>query len=407
MRQRVSHLLLVSCAVLIFLAIEASAQTATFKVLHSFTGGSDGAEPLNGLVSANEGRLYGTTQLGGTGCPTGCGTVFELAPSGSSWTEKVLYAFPGYGHYAPGPTGTLSMDARGHIYGTTLNGGDASCKCGTVYELSETGNSWTAKTIHKFTGPPNDGENSYSGLVVDEAGNLYGTTYYGGSINDDGTLFELSPTAGGWGEQVLVNFNESTFGMNPYSGLTLDAAGNLYGTTSEGGVGGDGTVFKLAPSESGWVPTTVYAFTSSDGVGYNLFGVTLDSREIFGVTDFGGVGDGNVFKLTNDGSGWSFANLYAFKAGTGGLFPNGEAVIDQNGSLYGVTMNGGVHGLGTLYRLELVNGVWTETVLHTFTGATDGGEPFGKLVLDSAGNLFGVASMGGAYGLGVVFEVSP
>ncbi len=208
---------------------------------------ADGWIPSAGLIFDAAGNLYGTTGLGGT---DGVGTVFELTRAGGGWTEQVLYNFGTDGAY---PGGGLTFDSAGNLYGTTGEGGIHIL--GTVFELTPTvGGGWTETVLHNF-GSGTDGAYPGAGVTFDAAGNLYGTTQYGGTYNSCsggcGTVFELTPTAGGgWTEQVLLNFN-GTGGANPYAGLIFDGAGNLYGTTqfTYDNCSGFycGTVFELMP----------------------------------------------------------------------------------------------------------------------------------------------------------------
>jgi len=240
-----------------FMAANATAQTET--ALHSFnSSGTSAAFPASSLIFDTAGNLYGTTGDGsGTNCGAGgCGTVFELSPKADGgWTGKVLHNFTangkdGYQVYAP-----VIMDASGNLYGTTVQGG--TYRGGTVFELlPKTGGGWTERILHNFSNSNSaKGAFPYAGLILDKAGNLYGTTYSGGNNNGTscfygscGTVFELSPSAGSWTETVLYAFPpDGAGGFNPSAGLIFDAAGNLYGTADGGGAGGGGTVFKIAP----------------------------------------------------------------------------------------------------------------------------------------------------------------
>jgi uncharacterized repeat protein (TIGR03803 family) len=216
----------------------------------------------------------------------------------------------------------------------------------------------------------------------------------------------MRKAGGGWTEIVLHYFDRSKDGGNPMSGLMIDAAGNLYGTAGQGGLYDLGTVFKLTPSNGSWTWTTLYTFTVSDRVGYPDTGVVLNAGNLYGTTIYGGDrAKGNVFELTPTGGGWNFFTLVNFN-GRNGNGPGG-LTTDQAGNLYGITTGGGTYKLGTVYRLSQTNGVWKETVLHNFAGGVDGSSPYGNLLLDSSGNLYGVASQGGANNPGTVFEITP
>jgi uncharacterized repeat protein (TIGR03803 family) len=221
----------------------------TESVLHGFQPGG-GTEPQGPLIFDADGNLYGTTNMGGKGR----GTVFELSPTGDGgWTETVLHSFVNNGTDGWYPRGGLTFDAAGNLYGMTSGGGTAAnCpvlfSCGTVFELSPTGGgNWTETIIHSFTETRADGFNPVDFLVIDSSGNLYGTTSLGGTYGG-GTVFELTPSASGsWTETLLHSFGRAGDGKTPYAGLVLDAAGNLYGTTSAGGLDGLGTVFEITP----------------------------------------------------------------------------------------------------------------------------------------------------------------
>ncbi len=250
------------------------------KILHTFNNnGTDGAVPLAGLIFDAAGNLYGTTSRGGTGScfysGSGCGTVFKLSPNGGGgWTEQVLHYFSNNGTDGFQPLAGLIIDAAGNLYGTTATGG--THPGGTVFELTPAqGGNWTEKVLYNFCSQTNctDGAGPLAGLIFDAAGNLYGTTSAGGTYQDFGTVFELMPTkGGGWTEQVLHSFAPGTDGANPSAGLIFDAAGNLYGTTSYGGTytcdgTSCGTVFEVSPKAGGgWTEQVLYNFgNGTDG----------------------------------------------------------------------------------------------------------------------------------------------
>jgi uncharacterized repeat protein (TIGR03803 family) len=363
-------------ALTVALAQPAHAQTPatgggwTEKVLHSFDS-TDGANPNAGLVFDNSGNLYGTTWDGGNSgyeCNT-CGTVFELTPSADGgWAETVLYKFCSLTDCTDGsyPSATLIFDAAGNLYGTTAFGG--AYGWGTVFELTpKHGGGWTEKVLHSFTGP--DGAYPGGGLIFDAAGNLYGTTSNGGiyacGLSECGTVFELTPTAsGGWTEQVLHNFSNSPDGAGPGGALIFDAAGNLYGPTGGGGTYGVGTVFELTPT--------------------------------------GRVGS------------WTEKVLYSFSNSPDGAGPGGALIFDAGGNLYGTTGSGGTYGKGSVFELTPTpEEGWTEKVLHSFGNGTDGVAPDAGVIFDTIGNLYGTTQMGGTCqyqggaGCGTVFELMP
>lgn len=390
----------------------------TEKVLYSFAGGSDGSAPGTALTADAAGNLYGTTAQGGD---FGFGTVFELVPSQTGWTHHVLYSFTGNtdGVF---PSSGVVFDQAGNLYGTTSNGGTDFF--GNVYELSPvSGGGWSESVLHSFVGGL-DGQFPYGGVVFDKAGNLYGTTYYGGSASacngsGCGTVYVLTPNqSGGWSETVLYGFS-GLDGALPQAGLVLDLAGNLYGTTSEGGTStscqpnGCGVAFELADSNGAWTETVLHNFylTSQDG-SMPLGSLTLHGGHLFGMTLLGGRGRfGTVFDLARSQNGWSERIIYSLKGKTDGSTPVAGVAFDKSGNLYGTTEHGGgsgclKQGCGTAFELTPSGSAWVESQLYGFSGGSDGSEPTGELILDKAGNLYGTSSGGGA-GYGVVFQLEP
>jgi uncharacterized repeat protein (TIGR03803 family) len=381
-----------ACTLLLLAALPARAQS--YSVLYSFAGGTDGGSPFSALILDPESNLYGTASAGGI---SGNGVVFEI---GSTGNETVLHNFAGsptdgaipYAGLVRSPTGDLYgttfgggaygngtafrltfggketvlhsftagidggypvaafVNARGGLYGASSGGGAfaSACGglgCGVLFKLGGTG---TETILHEFAAYPSDGFAPQAAvLTLDRAGNLYGTTYKGGAYGA-GTVFKASATGK---ESVLYSFTGGADGANPYSSLTLDAAGNLYGTTSNGGAYGNGAVFELSPSGQ---ETVLYSFGSN------------------------GFGDGGN--------------------------PEAGLVRDEAGNLYGTTAYGGAGGSGAVYKVDPSG---TETLLHSFTDGTDGGYPVAGLVMDSAGNLYGTTVHGGSYGYGVVFKIVP
>ena len=437
------------------------AQTGPEQVLYAFQGSPDGNDPNGGLIFDSKGNLYGATQYGGSGSCSlgelslGCGTVFELSPSGSGgWSETVLYAFQGgAGGGADGwyPGGPLIFDSKGNLYGATVYGGSTSglCGtygCGTIFELSPNGNGgWTETILYRFQGGA-DGSNPNGGLIFDQAGNLFGTTATGGggshcywNTPGCGTVFELSPNGGGgWTEKVLYSFGvTSSDGNTPNSPLIFDGAGNLFGTTPYGGgtgcsyynIPGCGTVFELSPNGAGgWKETFLYAFQGDPDGQEPEAGLIFDQKgNLYGTTFGGGESDcgslnqiycGTVFEFSPNGSGsWTEFILYRFESGTGSSFgtnPSTSLVFDQSGNLYGTTTNGyGNDFYGTVFELAPAEGGgWTETTLYVLQGGSDGRSPSSGLILDPAGNLYGETNLGGdincggGNGCGTIYEVS-
>jgi uncharacterized repeat protein (TIGR03803 family) len=279
-------------------------------VLHRFQGGSDGCGPIGGLVFDQAGNLYGATAAGGTGCRLSCGTVFELSPTSSGWVETILYNFQGVNGNPDGAyPGGVTIDASGNLYGSTDGGGAGPCStlggCGTVFEVSPNSKGWTENVLYRFQGGK-DGERPIGGVVFDSFGNLYGTTSLGGSQSDCGTVFELTPKSGSWAESILHRFKCRRDGGVPATGVTLDAEGNVYGTTQGAGVGSYGTIFRLVPvSGGGWTFSVLHGFTGNRDGGDPAGSLILDSTgsHLFGTTYFGGdapnsSGFGVVFEIT-------------------------------------------------------------------------------------------------------------
>jgi len=340
--------------------------------------------------------------------------------------EKVLHSFAQNGRDGASPDAGVIVDKAGNIYGTTLAGGTA--KVGTVFELSPSGTgAWTESILHSFSNDGVDGQNPGASLLLDAAGNLYGTTIGGGAFGG-GTVFELSPNGGGgWTETVLYSFsNNSAGGGTPTSGVILDHAGNLYGTLASGGSGsgcgtpGCGVVYQLAPQAGGgWVERAIHLFTNDGADGYHPTGaLAMDAHgHLYGATNEGGTANqGTVYQLSaRAGGGWTESVLHSFSFnGTDGYYPDGGVTVDANGNLYGTTHNGGAFsglsgGGGTVYELSpAAGGSWTENLLDSFDiSATGPVYPIAGVVIDPSGALYGSTYNGGTYGYGVSFKLQP
>ena len=383
--------------------------TWTEFVLYNFNfNGSDGIYPQAGLIRGADGNLYGTSSAGGV---KSVGAVFQLTPQqGGGWQESIAYSFNFHGTDGALGTGGLISDGAGNFYGVTSEGG--AYDAGIAFELSPAnGGGWTETLMHNF-GSGLDGEQPSAGLIADASGNFYGTTMLGGPHND-GTVFEISPkSGGGWTEKALHDFNlNGTDGALPMAGLVFDSTGNLYGTTPQGGVAGDGTVFQLSPKQGGgWTEKVIHSFLTIGG-SVPYAGLIIDATgNLYGTTSQGGTsGDGVVFELSPTGSGgWLETVLYAFRSNPDGSSPHAGLVFDASGNLYGTTQNGGSNGDGTVFELTpQQNGTWTETVLYSFDGA-QGSFPDGSLTFSgSPASLFGTTSSGGANNAGTMFELTP
>lgn len=391
-----------------------SVAEATERVLYNLNApGSNG-----GLIFDQKGDIYGSI----TGQGTHYGGIFQLHRfSGGTWGSKIVYRFLG-GVDGAEPQTNLILDSAGNLYGTTGRGGALPCACGIVFKLTPnlTGK-WTKTVLYNFAGGTDGGYPS-GGVISDEAGNLYGTTSFGGE-HVWGTVFELMPNADGtWTNKVLYSFTGGADGRGPSGGVVRDRAGNLYGTTIAGGNSENGTVFQLSPDTDGsWTFHSLYQFCSSAGCrgGSRPNPVVLDAHgNLYGSTQAGGTvgpcftqdGCGTLYRLSHGSGGtWTFQLLHKFcslSECADGMRPSGGLVFDNSGAFYGMTIN-------SAFKVNHVPGTpWSVETLHTFCLASpcvEGSFPVGRPLLDSAGNLFGTTLGGGAaaYQNGVVFELIP
>ncbi len=315
--------------------------------LHAFAGGNDGEQPWGGVIFGPDGALYGTTAGGGF---EGVGTVFSLRPPVTicrsvlcPWTETVLYDV---GHFngIEAAYSQIAFDSAGNIYGTTVFGGAEGY--GDVYELSRAGSGWTGTELYGFGDP--DAQYSADNVILDSGGNLYGTTVSGGYY-DEGAVFQLVRSGSGWSENIIASLGAPGVGGYGGTGLIMDAAGNLYGGT----LGAQNT-------------------------------------------------EASVFELSRSGNSWQLTVLHSF---TSGLACWGNLVLDNNGNLYGTTYSLGTHGMGNIFKLSPAGGGWTYTDLYDFSNNGDGENPTGDLTIDSSGNIYGTNL--GENGHGVVWKLTP
>ena len=424
-------------AAIVVVMCVACARTAVGQqetIIHSFATG-DGTVPFTGLVRNSSGSFFGTTTGGGS---SNDGTVFELTKDGSgNWDEKLLYSFTGSHGDGSGPQDGLTLDAKGDVFGVTTGGG--SNQSGTVFELTQgTNGFWTEKVLHEFGSSATDGTYPRGALIFDAQGDLYGTTENSGK-NGVGTAYELTPSgSGSWTEKILYHFGaNSTDAASPMAGLTIDSAGNLYGTTTAGGPSYDqsfygpitgGTVFELTPSGGGswtekilhdFVPGTIneFGYLEPSGDGWTpTTAVLLDNKgNLYGTTENGTASDGYspssvypvgaTFEL-KPAAGGSWTETVSFSSCENGTtcFPSGDLTMDPAGNLYDTTTSGGSY-------LGMANGTGSTvyengTVLHNFpTTAMDGYGATGQVIFDSSGNLYGTTEVGGANNLGTVYEI--
>lgn len=362
------------------------------RTLYSF--GSitdDGSGPESGVVLGSDGNLYGATATGGANWINtinnlGAGTFFRLTPTGA---ETVLWNF-GSAQDGENPSGDLVMDESGNFYGTTYAGGLNGA--GTVFKITPNGQ----ETVLWNFGAGNDGRNPFGNLFFGQDGSLYGTASAGGA-QGFGAVFRVT-LAGG--ETVLWSFGAGADGRTPKGRLLQASDGNFYGTTESGGDFGFGAVFKLTPSGT---ETVLYSFASgADGQGPEGLTQGPDGN-LYGITIGGGAySAGTAFKVTLGGG---VTILWSFGDGSDGRNPNAAPLLGADGNFYGVTGNGGVNGLGTLYRLTPTG---SETVLWSFAG-TDGSTPFSTLTQGPDGAIYGTTYRGGTgsagYG-GTVFKLT-
>lgn len=379
-----------------------------FQTLYNFQRtGPPPVSPDAPLLGDKAGNLYGTTQQGGTGQ---VGTVFKLAPDG---TFTVLHNFGDGDFDGQNSAGSLVQDKAGNLFGTTYYGGEFLCGdlgCGTVFEITPDG---TESVVHQFEGEArSDGEAPYAGLIADRSGNLYGTTAFGGSANCDpplgcGTIFRLAKN-GAFTE--LYAFKDGTDGAFPFASLLIDSDGNLYGTTSEGG--GSGCNSQGCGTIFKLAPdgkeSVLYTFTGGNDGSMPYAGLIIDSAgNLYGTTLKGGGKDvGVVFKLTPTGTE---TVLHSFSGGRDGRFPHGALLTDRRGTFYGTTWYGGSRSQschGGCGTIFKITPDGHEKIIHVFS-QTDGAIPTSALIADKSGHLYGTTFEGGQNGGGTIFEITP
>jgi len=415
---------------LLALSVFASAQQ--FTVLHNFSGGGDGAYPYAGVTLDAAGGLYGTTTQGGvSGACNGCGTIYKLAHRGSGWVLTTLYTF--HGQDGANPQSRVTFGPGGALFGTTDSGGQLY---GTVFKLQPPSSicpsvacAWSLTTLHSFTNDPDGARPAAADLAFDSAGNIYGATNTGGNTGfvcaDDepcGAVYKMTRSGNTWTESVVYNFQGESDGAFP-NGVTLDSAGNLFGTTIFRGDQVEGTVFVLTPNgHGGFTEESLYSFSGGlDGAEPWGTAILDGSGGYFGTTSWGGSGNGGtVWHLHSSGGNWTLDTLASFSySGQLDVPPPGSTAaltMDAAGNLYGTTRLDGAFSQGSVFKLTHSGSGWTLTTLHDFTGAADGGQPFGQVSIDANGNLFGTASIGGntvgtpscyrGLGCGVVWEIA-
>ena len=397
------------------LAISAPLAAQTYTVLHTFSG-DDGLGPFSGVTVDGAGNLYGTTKYGGVAnCDLGCGVLFKLTPQGPGWNFAPLYKFTGPSD-GKAPIARIVFGPDGRLYGTTFLGGNPAANAGTVFALApppavcRSACSWIKTTLWTFGQYDGDGlRPNYGDLVFDAAGNLYGTTEEGGTTRPlcgpgCGTVYMLSRSQGPWSETLIYQFGDGP-GFHPYAGVTFDANGNLYGTTAYGGSADWGLIYQLTPSNGSWSPTILYNFLGQTDGGAPNAGLLPDQAG-----NFYGATTSSLFELSPMGLAWSFTLLYDFDPPA---HPFATLAMDAAGNLYGTTIAGGSFGYGNVFKLARTGDSWSYTSLYDFSGGSDGSQPYGAVALDASGNLYGTAVAGGsedgqclsAHGCGVVWQI--
>jgi uncharacterized repeat protein (TIGR03803 family) len=387
--------------------------TPAEKSVYSFTGGNDGGDPASQLIFDSAGNAYGTTVTGGL---SDCGTVFQLSPGGGgTWQQSVLYSFTCFSD-GKNPYGGVTLDAAGNLYGTTVAGGSGGiCSgdgCGVVFKLTRSNGAWNESVLYSFGDLP-DAAGPGGGVVFDAAGNLYGTTADGG-VYSAGAVYQLSPNGNQWTETILHNFTSGDDGAVGSLGLLrVDANGNLYGAAELGGHYGAGTVYRLSRAGGSWNLITLYAFRGQPDAAFPYGGLIADARgNLYGTTYYGGTnGAGTAFQLSPGPTTaeWRDSVLYSFQGGSDGGSPTSTLLFDAAGNLLGTASAGGDPGCdcGVVFELSPSNGGWSESVLHTFGTPPDGAYPYYGLTPDGLGNLFGTTAAGGNNNVGMVFELTP
>jgi uncharacterized repeat protein (TIGR03803 family) len=404
---------------LLFALIGSIAAAQTEKILYNFNGpGIANKSPALPLIMDPVGNLYG---VAGTGdlFPNEA-EVFQLVPNADgTWTENVLFVFP---QTWVQPNTALVMDSTGNFFAASSEGGNNNLNCfsfaagcGFIFELSNLNGKWTAKPVYTFSGGM-DGAGPNS-LVMGADGSLYGTADYKGvsnsvcDLSSCGSIYRLVKQANGWKFQLIHDFTGGADGGNPNGdgSMILDSAGNLYGASQDGGT--NGLVFEFHNTGTSWKEKALQTFPTLSSGRDPLQGMVFDTAgNLYGITNGGGTfGLGTVFELTATASGpWKETVLYNFQGGNDGSLPVGPIVFDSAGNLYGTTPQGGASGMGTVWKLSPNGGTWTETVLHSFVGMpNDGADPDGGVIIDSLGNLYGVAPIGGTDNSGVAYEITP
>ncbi|MGC2112003.1 MAG: choice-of-anchor tandem repeat GloVer-containing protein [Candidatus Korobacteraceae bacterium] len=376
-----------------------AAQAQTFNVIYSFDHGTVGIIPFAGVTLDARGNVYGTNNASGMGY----GAVYKLTNRNGSWIASPLYDFQG-GMDGAFPASRVIFGPDGALYGTTSEGGGSGCSnhgCGTVFRLAPSPTvcratlcPWIETVLYRFSGGADGAIPEFGDIIFDSAGAIYGTT--SGSNSNFGSVYKLTNSGGVWTETTLWAFTGGADGFFPNGGVVFDRSGNLYGTMNTG-------VFELSPSGGGWTESVIHTFQ------YQVEGLSSESNMIFdnagnlysSTFTQGPSQDGTVFEMTPSSGSWNLQVIH----------PVGHTIgsslnFDAAGNLYGVTITD-QSGNGEAFKMSFVDGSWTYSSLHEFTGGNQGTVPYGGMAVDANGNLWGTASGGGAYNLGLVYEITP
>lgn len=381
-------------------AIGNLAGTPTESIVYSFTSGTDGAYPFGSLMQASDGNLYGTTDLGGA---SNIGTVFEVVNPSGSPGEGVLYSFAfldGGNSYS-----SLMQASDGNLYGTTYYGGPSDY--GTVFRIRNIAGLPTLSYVHGFSGGADGGYPS-AALIQASDGNLYGTTYAGGA-NSAGTVYELGNLAGIPTFSVIHSFaGGAADGSNPRASVLQATDGDLYGTTFGGGTYGVGTVFRISNLSGSPAESVIYNFTEGiDGASPYASLIQASDGNLYGTASIGGASNaGTVYEIGNLGGTPSFNVIYTFSGGNDGGAPFASLIEASDGNLYGTAFSGGDFNSGAIFEIGNLAGSPTESVVYSFTGGADGRYPAASLIQASDGNLYGTTTTGGSSGYGTVFSIT-
>lgn len=384
----------------------------SFQVIYAFRGTADGRYPHSGVFIDSVGNIYGTTSHGG---PTDGGVAYRLSFRNSAWVLNPLDEFPTFNNGSM-PDGGLVQDASGALYGTTKYGGIGA---GLVYKLTPPPSTpgavivpWTETVLHRFTGGA-DGRWPYGPLVFDSAGNLFGTTSRGAM--GSGTVFKMTPSGSDWILNTIYTFTDGGDRGGPAYNLLIDSAGNIYGTTLGGGEDGCGTIFELSPAGDAWIETVLHSF-SGHGCG-PIEGLIMDEAgSLYGATfmydSIEATFHSTVYRLSKDNGNWTFSVIAEppmqnprFVCSWNPV--TGTLAMDAGGNIYGTMLGAGIYGYGSIFRLTRTNETWTYRSLHDFNYDTELiSDVCTGVALDLQGNLYGTA-WGGVHDVGVVWEITP